>query len=230
MSASNIVQITDNLKFYCETDMEKYRMESFWTKEPETIEWIKSFTDCIFFDVGANIGVYSLYCASFHPDCLVYAFEPVRCNFIRLMQNIELNGFDNVIALPFAVGERSRIGVMVESEKEIGHSGDQLEIGEGVTKIVPIVSLDDLRRWETPDYLKVDIDGLELNVVLGALHQLVNIESCLIETNEYKEDIVSYLTGFGFTMDNQFNKQKNHSRIRRAKEGIEAENIIFTRK
>lgn len=42
-----------------------YRGKNFYTKEPETVAWINSFNKKnTFFDIGANIGIYSLYAAS----------------------------------------------------------------------------------------------------------------------------------------------------------------------
>jgi len=56
-------------KLKIETDMEKYRAESFWNKEPETLVWIESFTNGdTFFDVGANIGIYALYAGTLYLD------------------------------------------------------------------------------------------------------------------------------------------------------------------
>ena len=51
-----------NLKFYCPNRVNKFRIESFFTKEPETLDWINSFkNNSVFFDIGANIGLYSCY-------------------------------------------------------------------------------------------------------------------------------------------------------------------------
>ena len=54
----------------------KNRMDRIMSKEPETIKWINSFTkDSVFFDVGANIGIYTLYSAVMRENT-VYSFEP----------------------------------------------------------------------------------------------------------------------------------------------------------
>ena len=70
------------LPFALDTSNEipKFRAETFWTKEPETIQWIddnlsfKSKTD-LFIDVGANIGIYSLYAAEVNCDVPVFSIE-----------------------------------------------------------------------------------------------------------------------------------------------------------
>ena len=53
-----------NLKFYSPNRLNNFRINTFFTKEPETINWIDNFEeDTIFFDIGANIGLYSCYAA-----------------------------------------------------------------------------------------------------------------------------------------------------------------------
>jgi hypothetical protein len=60
------------------TPNEHYRADTYATKEPETIEWLReNLRDGdSFYDVGANIGLYSLYAAKLQPRCRVFAFEP----------------------------------------------------------------------------------------------------------------------------------------------------------
>ena len=64
----------------------KNRMDRMLSKEPETIKWMNNFdSNTIFFDIGANIGIYTLYSAIVKSNT-VYAFEPHSAsykNFIR---------------------------------------------------------------------------------------------------------------------------------------------------
>ena len=72
-------------KMRTETPMEKYRAETFWDKEPECLAWIGSFAPTDeFVDIGANVGVYSLFANSLYPDMWVYAFEPMKENMEAL--------------------------------------------------------------------------------------------------------------------------------------------------
>jgi hypothetical protein len=60
---SNVIEFK-NLFFFCKNYLIKYRIDTLQSKEPETIEWIENFNkDDIFFDIGANIGLYSCYAA-----------------------------------------------------------------------------------------------------------------------------------------------------------------------
>ena len=72
-------------------------------KEPDMIEWIESFNrNDILFDVGANIGLYSIF-ASKQGIKKVIAFEPEALNFALLNQNIFLNNEQDRI-VPLNVG------------------------------------------------------------------------------------------------------------------------------
>ena len=69
----------------------KNRMDRMLSKEPETINWINSFNhDSIFFDIGANIGIYTLYSA-ISINNSVYAFEPHSASYKNLLDSINLN-------------------------------------------------------------------------------------------------------------------------------------------
>ena len=64
-----------------------------------TIEWINNFKkdyknkskDIIFWDIGSNIGLFSLYAAKIHKNCKVYSFEPSTSNLRILSRNIDIN-------------------------------------------------------------------------------------------------------------------------------------------
>lgn len=222
-------------KMIVETEMEKYRYETFWTKEPETISWIKSFKTGAFFDIGANIGIYSLYCASIHPEMTVLAFEPHKKNFFRLLDNMELNGFKNIVPFMYCIGNKTGHVDFCSSSDEIGSTGGQMmeswEVGESACW-----SLDDFIIHgfysPNPDYIKIDIDGQELKIVEGMMSTLNSqkLKSVLIEIETDFMDISNIFQENGFTRNNKFNKMKNHSRVRRQKEGINVENIVFTRR
>ena len=230
ITSSAVEGIKANLlpfKMRTETKMEKYRHDTFWTKEPETIRWIRSFDPHdIFFDVGANVGVYSLFAASLFPKMVIWAFEPMQANYAAFVQNIEMNGFHNIKAFRQAIGNRTGWVDLDGGDGKCGESGAQVTEREGRTWIT---SIDNLRPTRL-DHVKIDIDGQELEVVKGMKRTLPHIKSILIEVSKAsKGPIMDILTTAGFTTDNRFNTMMPHSRERRAKERIDAENIVFTR-
>src|SRR5215467_14181444 len=69
-----------SVAFYCLGDLAQWRAQTLLAKEPETIEWIDSFADGdTFWDIGANIGIYSVY-AAVSRRVRVLAFEPSAAN------------------------------------------------------------------------------------------------------------------------------------------------------
>ena len=68
----------------------KNRVDRLLSKEPETIKWLNAFEkQSVFFDIGANIGIYSLYSA-IKTGNDVYAFEPHSANYKNLLDSISI--------------------------------------------------------------------------------------------------------------------------------------------
>ena len=77
-----VSQKTDfgTIKFFCLGKTPEWRARTLLTKEPETIEWINTFSDKdVFWDIGANVGVYTLYAAL--RNIAVLSFEPSPSNY-----------------------------------------------------------------------------------------------------------------------------------------------------
>jgi FkbM family methyltransferase len=224
-----------------ESDLERQRAQTFWYKEPETIAWIKGFADGdTFWDVGANVGIYSLYCAAMHRNSIIHAFEPHRGNFAHLRENATLNGFSLIYPHHCAILDHGATDVFYEPPRdEIGASGGQAECVLSESHVhypVWITSLDALvEPFGAPHHVKIDIDGQELRVVRGMQTLLTDpkLRSVLIEVDlaqaTERDEVCGIFTAAGFTTANRFNTMPNHSRVRRAQEGILVENVIFTR-
>ena len=76
------------LKFSSPNNLSRWRIKTFSKKEPETLDWINNFrSNSVFWDIGANIGIYSCYAAK-KKSCKVYAFEPSVFNLDLLAKNI----------------------------------------------------------------------------------------------------------------------------------------------
>ena len=77
--------------------MPVWRARTSLTKEPETLEWINTFEDAdVLWDIGANVGVYSLYAAL--RRLTVLAFEPSSANSYVLSRNVEINKMDDRVS------------------------------------------------------------------------------------------------------------------------------------
>ena len=80
--------------------------------EPETVRWIETDFEegQVFYDVGANVGAYSLIASRFHQGSVrVYAFEPSSPNYAQLCKNININNSQNIVPLPLALSDKTSI-------------------------------------------------------------------------------------------------------------------------
>ena len=68
--------LNKEIKFFCPNQTCYWRYNSWITREPYTIEWINNFKkdSSIFWDIGANIGQFSLYASLRHPMLNVFSF------------------------------------------------------------------------------------------------------------------------------------------------------------
>jgi FkbM family methyltransferase len=125
-----------------------------------------------FLDIGANMGFYSLALLAENPTLTVESLEPQPKVFANLSKNIYLNNFSNRIeihniAFGDAKGEQTMF--IPRFTGTGGASFKNLHDDEGeATKIkVPVTTLDEFVKTQ-PDLIKIDVEGCELGVILGA--------------------------------------------------------------
>ena len=81
-------------KFYTPNRLSYFRAQTFLTKEPLTIKWIENFDEgSVFWDIGANIGLYSCFAAK-EKNIITYSFEPSVFNLDMLAKNIYENNLN----------------------------------------------------------------------------------------------------------------------------------------
>jgi len=203
----------------------KWRVDTFYNKEPETLDWINKFINTnpiIFWDIGANIGLYSLYAAIKHKNCEVISFEPSTSNLRILSRNIYINNLsERVKIFSNPLQNNSNQNKFLEmNEKEFveGHAlntfGENKDF-EG-KKFLPkmkynifgtsINFLLDNKFLKIPDYIKIDVDGIEHLILDGGSKYLnnKNIKSIIIEVNENYEtqynNIMKTMKNLGFNI------------------------------
>ena len=205
-----ISQMTDSgiINFFCPGKMPEWRARTLLTKEPETIEWINTFGDKdVFWDIGANVGVYTLYAAL--RNILVMSFEPSPSNYYVLSRNIEINKMDNRIsALCIAFNDTTRLDSLYMVNTDLGGalssfaeavdwkgetytaSFKQAMIGFGID--------DFIRQFNPlfPNHIKIDVDGIESKIIKGAEKTLSDrrIKSILVELDSSRGNYCKEVT------------------------------------
>jgi FkbM family methyltransferase len=145
------------------------RARTFYEKEPGTTKWIEAFTkDDIFFDIGANIGIYTLFAAPrvFH----VYAFEPHVGNAHQLLLNIQANEFKNVSVITTPLHNRTGWNSFHYSNLDIGTPDNQVDnnarsVAHELKYCISLNALD--IAWQATK-IKLDVDGNEMLILDGA--------------------------------------------------------------
>ena len=166
---------------------------SFHTDEPETLRWIDAFAPSdTLWDVGANVGLYALY-AALDPTIRVMAFEPSGFNFGPLVDHIALNGMgERVTPLCVALGLSSGLSALHMRHTDAGHGSNALGVAANnfrqfeplFTQGIPAFSIDSFRAFfdlPAPDHLKIDVDGIELDILRGAPDTLPEVRSVMME-------------------------------------------------
>jgi FkbM family methyltransferase len=223
-----------DIRFYCPSHVTVWRAETLLTKEPETIEWIDGFEkDDIFWDIGANIGCYSLYAGK--KGITTCAFEPVYSNYYVLNKNIEINKLKNVSAFPVAFDLQDHMGKMHLSERtpgsalhEVANGDNPLMINQGIVAI----SIDTYTsRFQAgiPTHIKIDVDGSEYDILRGADRVLESphLKSMLVELNTKDMlygDVVAYIEYKGLKL-----KKKAHAAMFDGTVHANTYNHIFVR-
>ena len=161
-------------------------------KEPWTVKWIEGFEPGdVFYDVGANVGAYSLLAAKASGGAVaVVAFEPSAPSYHDLCVNVGLNDCDEIVTpLPIALWSETTLIPFVHLSLEPGssnHSFDPSEHGGELRQRQPAMTLDDcigLFDLPPPTHLKLDTEGCDEHVLRGAQSTLsrTGCRSVLVE-------------------------------------------------
>lgn len=150
---------------------------NFGAFEPEELEMVMKIVaymekGSVFFDIGANLGWYSLNLLSNYPDCRCYSFEPVRETFDRMVENFMCNRFDTARVFNFGFYNESVEKKFFYNKEESGASSlANLRGNEATVEIVcEMRRLDDFVMEEGVDrldFIKCDVEGSELFVYQG---------------------------------------------------------------
>ena len=157
------------------------RARTLFSKEPETIGWLRKNLrpSDVFLDIGANVGTFSIFAARhLSQGGHVYACEPHLPTTIQLLQNISLNGVeDRVSVISLAASGRDGFSPFHYKRWRPGASGSQLAVpgGPSLTRHVGSELKSSMRVdsmiaqgvIRSPDLIKIDTDGIEIQIVAG---------------------------------------------------------------
>jgi len=159
-------------------------------------KYIKSGAVCL--DVGANIGNHAVYYSKLCHASRVYAFEPVHSTFEILKKNIAINDLDKIVdAYNLGISDRTKTARITHFEEcNIGYT----QLAEDETGPLQLVSLDEMKLPRPIDFIKIDVEGMEYDVLCGASSLLRNSSPTIFieiwEENYEKVDELLRNTGY----------------------------------
>jgi FkbM family methyltransferase len=178
------------------------------TKQPATIAWINGFKPAsVFWDVGANVGIYGLYAAR-RGDTRVVAIEPAAVNYFLLAANCEANKFDDRMQCLLVGLGRDRAVAQLEvsqfaAAKSFSFLGkDQPYAGRQAVLVLSMDQLVEEYGVACPNYIKIDVPGLSEDIIAGGERTLgrpevreIHIE---LTASSGGRRITAMLNGHGF--------------------------------
>mgnify|MGYP000235553171 CR=1 FL=1 len=233
------------IKFFIPNTVTEWRVDTLLSKEPETIKWIDEFDGekKIFWDIGANVGIYSIYAVVKHQNIEVVSFEPSFSNLRTLSRNISINNLEDQITIfPLPLSNTdNKFQMMEESEFIEGWSMNSFGTGlnfEGkdfksknkykiygcsINKI-----LND-RILKKPNFLKIDVDGIEHLILEGAHDYLADkeLKSILVEINENFKDQFEGVLNILKKSNFKFIEKKQGKELARSKKFNKTFNYFF---
>ena len=225
-----------DLHFWCPGGRTVGRAKTALTKERDTISWIDSLSDGeIFWDIGACIGGFSCYAAK--KGLKVTAFEPSPLNYAVLAKNIEINQL-SINTLCVALSDRTALEELRMPKLGFGEAEATFEDFDLSVDPVSVTSmcyrLDDLCaefNLNAPNFIKIDVDGAEHNLVAGAMNLLSSKEVMEIQVEiDRRRDAFDAMkdrmkrVGFRIAEKQDLDFGKEHGSQRKAV------NVLFVRK
>ena len=149
----------------------------------------------VFYDIGANVGFFSMIAAKYlDPNGGVYAFEPLPENAKAIQHNVSINNFLQVEVIQKAVSNHSGKEQLLVSDFS---GGSSLESGDRPPDLVgeievDVVTIDDFIISENaspPDVVKIDVEGVEINVLEGMKETIAEFRPVVIyEIDDDKQE------------------------------------------
>jgi len=159
----------------------------------------------VVYDIGAFHGLLTIFFA--RAARKVIAWEPNSRNRSRLLENVRLNNFQNVIVRPYGLSSKASTATMSFDPLAPGTASIDQHMAQGADQeTIEIRILDAEQDLEPPDFIKIDVEGFELEVLKGAPRTLENHPTLFLEMHganlEDKrrrvQSIVEHLWEFGY--------------------------------
>jgi len=246
----------EKITFFCPSKRTLSRVNSLQDKEPETINWIDNFKlqslkKIIFWDIGANIGLYSIYACTKFENIDVVSFEPSTSNTRTLSRNISINNlYDKIKIVQLPLSDRANF-ISFFNETKFSEGGATSNFNSNINYTGKIVEKNKVKNryniygtkidylitnniLDVPNFIKIDVDGIEHLILNGAQYLLKDrkLKEISIEMNPSYSEQYEYINkimkdnGFKKIISTNARLLKNKDYKRKYNENV---NVIFKR-
>lgn len=180
-------------------------------------------------DIGANIGHHTLFMSKCVGDYgKVFSFEPISEMVDRIRENIEINDIKNIEVNNFGLGSKEEVKKIYIDTKDVG-SSSLIKKEDSDESLISIKTLDSL-NMNRVNFIKIDVEGYEYNVLLGAEKTIQRLKPIMIleyspifykrYDNTHSKKIINFL------LENRYNIYLIDHKYKRVKDYLELEFIL----
>lgn len=177
--------------------IEEYKRKGFEIKDHDLI-----------IDIGAHIGLFTIYAAQFCKHGKIFSFEPIKENFDLLKENIELNNLKNIEYFNLAVLDREDQIKIFKSNDQSAYSIYKIGTDYQMTNIMSLQKIFDDNKITRCDLLKLDCEGSEYQILMSLPEsyfqriEKICMEYHIINNNsESLESLKTKLVSLGYKLE-----------------------------
>ena len=158
------------------------QLATVWLVEDYKISGFEVKEDDVIIDIGAHIGLFSLFASQYCKNGKILCYEPVKENFEILIENLELNKINNIAPFNFAVSKNDEKTKMYLNSDDSAHS--IFSSGENFVEVesTTIKTIFDENNLDHCNLLKLDCEGAEYEIIESIPNEyFLKIDKIIIE-------------------------------------------------
>lgn len=204
-----------NVEFITEDWTEKKRVDNLSGERKILDNVLDNVTEVdVFYDIGANIGIYTMFVAAKIGGANVVAVEPHPTNINRLHSNAELNSFNNITILDYAFFDTDKVSSIRQTNTDAGEGKHHIHTGTGTIDVNVDRGDTVIRKFNiaSPNVIKIDVEGTEYHVLEGMKESIEDSECRLIyielhpnkmiKYGNSSDDVINFLDELGYHISN----------------------------
>ena len=210
------ISLSNGLKFFIRAKtMDKSVLKEVWIKQIYNKYGIGVEEGDTVIDIGAHIGLFSVYASDLSKSGKVYAFEPFPKNFAKLREHKEINEQDNLLIHNVAISDREGTETLYLSPDNNtgGHSLRLKTHSENklVVNTISLAAFCNKEKIDHIDYLKIDCEGAEFSILKSNESILDKVRKMVLECHPHGDNTVDSMIELLDRHDFEVTRETNNS-------------------